>query len=220
VGIEQFGAAGAAFADDRLDAGQRQFQLHWLGRGEHEQAALRGLRLHGVHAQLDPFNGRRGRMRRYVEPQQFQKRFSIERRRRQPQRAFINGAGFQMQMEAQLIGGEAACGQPCGEAVEQARQQEFERLQQLHRIFQLELFFESRRLFERKQLALRFPARQLAQAQSFRPQPLRDPQRRQRGQILKAAYAPALERFLQFRRKGAAARPAGSPGTWLHRPAE
>jgi len=68
-----------------------------------------------------------------------------------------------MQPQAQLVGGQPARGQPRGEAVEQARQQEFERLQQLYRIFQLELFFKPRWLFERRQLALRFAARQLAQ---------------------------------------------------------
>ena len=98
MGVEQLGAARAAFADDRLNARQRQLQFHRLRRGEHEKAALRGLRLHGVHAQLDPFDGRRGRMAGQIEPQQFQKRFAVERRRRQPQRAFVSGAGFEMQV--------------------------------------------------------------------------------------------------------------------------
>jgi len=164
VSVEQLGAARTAFADNRLDARERQLQLHGLRRGEYEKAALRGLRLHRIHAQLDPFDGRRGRMAGQVEPQQFQKRFSIERWRRQPQRAFMRGAGFQLQVQAQLISGQPARGQPRGEAVEQARQQELKRLQQFHRIFQLELFFKPRRLLERRQLALRFPARQLAQS--------------------------------------------------------
>ncbi len=202
VGVEQLRGADPVFAHDGFDARQGQLQLHRLGRGGDEQAALRGLRLHRVHRHPDVHDGRGGRVRGQIELQQLQKRFGIERRHGQAQGALVGGAVFQLEPQAQLVGGQRAGGQAGGQSVDQARQQEGQRLQQFHRVIQLDFVFETERVFERQQLALGFAAGQFAQAQAFGAEPLGDAQRRQRGQILKAADAPAVQRLLQVGRGG------------------
>jgi hypothetical protein len=201
VSVEDFGSAHASFAHDGLDARQRQLQFHRLRRHRHKQAALGSLRLHRFDGEPDMHDGRGRRMRRQIELQQLQKRFGIERRHGQPQRALMRGAGFQLQPQPQLIGGQAARGQAYRQPVDEPRQHEGQRLQQLHRILQLQLVFETERLGKRRQLALGFAARQLAQMETFRAEALGDAQRRQSGHVVETADAPALQGFLQFRRR-------------------
>ena len=88
--------------------------------------------------------GAGGGLRFQIQLQQLQKRLGIERGHRQPQRALVRRAVFELQPQPQFVGGQRARGQPRGQAVQQARQQERQRLQQFHRIIQLDFVFETR----------------------------------------------------------------------------
>ena len=131
---------------------------------------LRGLRLHRVHPHPDvhdraPAAGSRARS----SCSSFRNALvSSDGTGRRSVRSCVP-RGFELEAEAQLVGGEAAGGQARGQSVDQARQQEGQRLQQFDGIFQFDLVFEPQRIFERQQLAVRFAARQFAQVQPFGP---------------------------------------------------
>ena len=117
------------------------------------------------------------------------------------QGALVRRARLQFQAQAEFVGGQAARGEARNEAVQQTREQEGERLQQFHGVLEFDLLFEAERLLDGHELALRLATRQFAQAQPFGTQALGNAQRRQRGQVLKPADAPALQGFPQFRRR-------------------
>jgi len=134
--------------------------------GEHEKCALCGLRLHWIHAQLDPFEWCRGGWPARSRPQQFQKRFAVEATAPAAVNVrCVSGAGFEMQVQAQLklVGQPGAWPARVVRPFSRRASKEFERLQQLYRIFQLELFFKPRRLFSGVSLRSASPRRQLAQ---------------------------------------------------------
>ena len=209
--------AHAIRADDRFDARDGQLQFHRLGRGRNEEAALRGLRLHRVHRHADVHDGRGGGCASRSSCSSFKNALaSSEGTGSRSVRSWVERFS-RSQSQAQFVGGEGAGGQAGGQSVDQAGQQERQRLEQFHGIIQLDFVFEAERIVEREQLALRFSARQFAQAQAFGAEPLGDAQRRQGGEILKAADAPAVEGFLQFGRRGEQREGQDRPGIWLRR---
>src|ERR1035441_6800466 len=149
-----------------------------------------------AHPQVD--DGAVGRMGFQIELQQFEERLGIERGDRQAQTAFVSTAGLQFETQAEFVGGQAARGQTRGLSVDQARQQEGERLQQFDGVIELDGVFKMERIGERKQLAVAFAAGEFAEAQSFPSEPFGDAERRECRHFVEAAYAPALQGFEQL----------------------
>ena len=67
MSVEQPGVADTVRADDRFDAGERDFELDRLGRDGKEKAVLRGLRFYRIHTQPDMDDRGIGRMRGKID---------------------------------------------------------------------------------------------------------------------------------------------------------
>ena len=107
-------------------------------------------------------------------------------------------AGFQVQPQSHLMGGERTRLQARAKLIEQPAQDEGQRLEQRHRILQLHDFFEVERRLAGDQRAMGPAARQLLQAHSLLSQALGKLQGGQRRERLKRPHAPAVERFKNF----------------------
>src|SRR4051794_40268078 len=102
----------------------------------------------------------------------------------------MHPAGFELEAEAQFVGGESAGSEARGEAIDEAREEKRERLQKVHGVFEFDLVVETERIFEREQLTVGFAAGQLAEMQALGSEALGDAEGRQCGEFLEAADAP------------------------------
>src|SRR5438874_6877222 len=99
-------------------------------------------------------------------------------------------AGFQVQPQSHLMGGERTRLQARAKLIEQPAQDEGQRLEQRHRIFQIHDFFEVKRRLAGGQRTMGPAARQILQAHSFLSQALGKLQGGQRRERLKRPHAP------------------------------
>jgi len=219
VRIQRFRRADVRLADEMRRPRHHDFEFFRIGRERSKQSGLRDPDFRRLGRHRDFYDRRRGWMRFQVQSPETQKRFRVAHRKRQPQRMLVAQrrrvcvcrfardsknffvTALELHLQSDFIRGQHPCGKPLAKLVEQSAQKERERLELAHGRIEFHHFFELRGNGRWNQRAPARATRQFLQAHAFLSQPFGELLGRQRRKRRACPHAPALERFLNFRRR-------------------
>jgi hypothetical protein len=161
----------SAFADNRRDAGQSNFQPHRLGRLRRKQSKLYLAHRSWLGAQRKREHGCRRRMRRKLKLQQLQQRVTILRRQSWANSGSVVCASFEMEERMHRCERQRMRARAQNKLFDHRIQHEEQRVEQIYGSVKLESFFESERSFYRLEVMRMLAARQQAHSAPLLPKP-------------------------------------------------
>jgi hypothetical protein len=107
VRVEERGCAEVLCADQLGDAAEGELELFGLGHGREEQAVLDDAGVRGGGLKRNGEDGGARVVGLEVELEELEERFVAGHREREAESAGVGGAVVELEMEAELVGGEA-----------------------------------------------------------------------------------------------------------------